>query len=87
MPRSLPFFLLAFAAMLAACSSTPPDQAPPSQQAAAAPKAKECVQVTGSSICRSPDSGNPSLVNAVSGEAIRRSGSSMFGPRGEPIRD
>lgn len=69
--------MLVCAAVLAGCASAPPEV----QTAEAKQPAKECVAVTGSNVCRKPDSGNPNALYSISGEDLRRSGGPITGAR------
>lgn len=58
----------------------------PSEAAEAAPVQRECVQATGSNICRKSGSGVGN-VQSVSGDDLRRSGGPLISPQGTRIGD
>lgn len=53
----------------------------------ASPAIVDCVQVTGTNVCRKPGSGNPNVVNSYSGEDLRRSGAPITGAQPGRIVD
>ena len=73
---------VAAAALVSACAS-----APEVQSAQARSETKECVAVTGSNLCRKPESGNPNALYSISAEDLRRSGGPITGAKPGNIAD
>lgn len=65
---------LAAVAVLSACAS-----APEVQTAEAKPVAKDCIVVTGSSLCKKPGTGNSDPLYSISGDDLRKSGGPITG--------
>lgn len=72
-------------ALLTACASDPAVKVADNQQESR--ETKECVKVTGSHLCRKPESGNPNALYSISGEDLRRSGGPITGAQPGAIRD
>ncbi len=82
MPSIIRPLALVLASLLTACASDPAVQVADSSK-----EAKECVKVTGSNVCRKPESGNPNALYSISGEDLRRSGGPITGAQPGSIRD